>query len=203
MLGRSKMDLAIKPRVVIFAGANGAGKSTHAEPILKALGISTFVNADYIARGLSGLNTEAVNFEAGRIMLKRLHGLADEKADFAFETTLSSRTFAFFLQKLKAEGYIVTIIYFTLNDARLAYRRVRHRVKLGGHDIPQKVITRRFYRSLTNFFKLYLPLADTWMIFDNSTGKTATAIAWYINNQTVIKSQKLWKEIKRLANQQQ
>ncbi|MFA7349692.1 MAG: zeta toxin family protein [Methylotenera sp.] len=197
------MDLAIKPRVVIFAGANGAGKSTHAEPILKALGISTFVNADYIARGLSGLNTEAVNFEAGRIMLKRLHGLADEKADFAFETTLSSRTFAFFLQKLKAEGYIVTIIYFTLNDARLAYRRVRHRVKLGGHDIPQKVITRRFYRSLTNFFKLYLPLADTWMIFDNSTGKTATAIAWYINNQTVIKSQKLWKEIKRLANQQQ
>ncbi|NOU41607.1 MAG: hypothetical protein HOO85_10100 [Methylotenera sp.] len=132
-----------------------------------------------------------------------MHGLADEKADFAFETTLSSRTFAFFLQKLKAEGYIVTIIYFTLNDARLAYRRVRHRVKLGGHDIPQKVITRRFYRSLTNFFKLYLPLADTWMIFDNSTGKTATAIAWYINNQTVIKSQKLWKEIKRLANQQQ
>lgn len=197
------MDLAIKPRVVIFAGANGAGKSTHAEPILKVLGISTFVNADYIARGLSGLNTEAVNFEAGRIMLKRLHGLADEKADFAFETTLSSRTFAFFLQKLKSEGYIVTIIYFTLNDARLAYRRVRHRVKLGGHDIPQKVITRRFYRSLTNFFKLYLPLADTWMIFDNSTGKTATAIAWYINNQTVIKSQKLWKEIKRLANQQQ
>jgi len=202
MLGRSNMDSVIKPRVMIFAGANGSGKSTHAEPILKALGISTFVNADYIARGLSGLNTEAVNFEAGRIMLKRLHDLADEKEDFAFESTLSSRTFAFFLRKLKAEGYNITIFYFTLSDARLAYRRVRHRVKLGGHDIQQKVITRRFYRSLTNFFKLYLPLADTWMVFDNSTGKTATAIAWYINKQTVIKSQELWKKINHLANQQ-
>ena len=122
MLGKSKMSLVAKPRVVIFAGANGAGKSTHAEPILKTMGISTFVNADYIARGLSGLSTETVNFEAGRIMLKRLHDLANVKEDFAFESTLSSRTFAFFLRKLKAENYNVTIFYFTLTDARLAYR---------------------------------------------------------------------------------
>jgi predicted ABC-type ATPase len=196
------MDAATKPRVVIFAGANGAGKSTHAEPILKTLGVSTFVNADYIARGLSGLNTETVNFEAGRIMLKRLHDLANAKEDFAFESTLSSRTFAFFLSKLKSEGYSIAIFYFTLSDARLAYRRVRHRVKLGGHDIPQKTITRRFYRSLSNFFKLYQPLADEWIGFDNSTGKTATAIAWYINNQTVIKIQKLCKRINLLDNQQ-
>lgn len=195
------MHTAIQPRVVIFAGPNGAGKSTHAEPIVKALGINTFVNADYIARGLSGLNTETVNFEAGRIMLKRLHDLADENADFAFESTLSSRSFAFFLRKLKAKNYHISIFYFTLSDARLAYRRVRHRVKLGGHDIPQKTITRRFYRSLSNFFTLYQPLADTWTMFDNSTGKTATAIAWYINNQLVIKNRKLWKKINLLANQ--
>ncbi|GAB4087349.1 AAA family ATPase [Hydrogenophaga soli] len=89
------------PRVVVFAGPNGAGKSTHADAILAALGIDTFVNADYIARGLSGRNTDAVAFEAGRIMLKRLHQLADAKADFAFESTLSSRTFAAFLSTLK------------------------------------------------------------------------------------------------------
>lgn len=79
---------------------------------------------------------------------------------------------------------------------------MRHRVKLGGHDVPQKAITRRFYRSLSNFFKLYQALADTWIVFDNSTGKTVTAIAWYINNQTVIKSQGLWEKINQLANQQ-
>ena len=120
------------PRVVVFAGPNGAGKSAHAEWLLKTLSIQTFVNADYIARGLSGLNTEAVNFEAGRIMLKRLHDLADANEDFAFESTLSSRSFAPFLSKLKAKNYHITIFYFSLNDPKLAYRRVKHRVKLGG-----------------------------------------------------------------------
>ena len=60
------------PRVVIFAGPNGAGKSTHADAIVAALGIDTFVNADYIARGLSGRHADAVAMQAGRIMLTRL-----------------------------------------------------------------------------------------------------------------------------------
>lgn len=93
------------PRVVTFAGPNGAGTSTHADAILAGLGIATFVNADYIARGLSGSDTETVAFEAGRIMLRRLRQLADAGEDFAFESTLSSRTFAGFLRDLKARGY--------------------------------------------------------------------------------------------------
>ena len=136
------------PRVVIFAGPNGAGKSTHADAILAALGIETFVNADYIARGLSGRNTDAVNFEAGRIMLKRLRQLADAGADFAFESTLSSRTFAPFLRGLKAQGYSVAIYYFALTNAQLAVRRVKLRVALGGHHVPSDVVKRRFARSL-------------------------------------------------------
>ena len=80
------------PRVIVFAGPNGAGKTTHAEPILHALGIDTFVNADFIARGLSGRNTEAVAFEAGRIMLRRPQQLTRDGEDFGFESTLSSRT---------------------------------------------------------------------------------------------------------------
>lgn len=76
-----------QPRVVIFAGPNGAGKSTHADAILAALGIETFVNADYVARGLSGRNTDVVAFEAGRIMLKRLRQLGKAGADFAFKST--------------------------------------------------------------------------------------------------------------------
>ena len=148
------------PRVVIFAGPNGAGKSTHADAVLAALGIDTFVNADYIARGLSGRNTDAVAFEAGRIMLRRLRQLSKAKADFAFESTLSSRTFATFLQALKRQGYVVAIYYFSLANAQLAIRRVKLRVALGGHDVPPDVIRRRFGRSLNNFFNLYVPLAD-------------------------------------------
>ena len=87
-----------QPTVVVIAGPNGAGKSTAAPYLLKdALGILEFVNADQIAAGLSAYAPETVAFEAGRIMLQRLRTLAAAKVSFAFETTLSSRTFALFL----------------------------------------------------------------------------------------------------------
>ena len=91
-------------RITIFAGPNGAGKSTHANAIAAALGINTFVNANYIARDLSGRNADAVAMQAGRIMLTRLKALAAARQDFAFESRLSSRSFAPFLSWWKARG---------------------------------------------------------------------------------------------------
>ncbi|MFT7325064.1 MAG: putative ABC-type ATPase [Rhodoferax sp.] len=187
------------PRVVIFAGPNGAGKSTHADAILAALGIETFVNADYIARGLSGRNTEAVAFEAGRIMLKRLHQLGEAKADFAFESTLSSRTFAKFLCTLKSQGYVVAIYYFSLANAQLAIRRVKLRVALGGHDVPPDVVRRRFGRSLSNFFHLYLPLADEWTVFDNSTPPHAQGVAAKLADQITVMENATWHKLQKLS----
>lgn len=189
------------PRVVVFAGPNGAGKSTHADAILVALGIETFVNADYIARGLSGRNTDAVAFEAGRIMLKRLHQLANAKADFAFESTLSSRTFAAFLRTLKQQGYAVVIYYFSLAHAQLAVRRVKLRVALGGHDVPADVVRRRFGRSLNNFFGLYIPLADEWTLFDNSTPPLARSVAASVHNQLTVTEPATWRKLQKLSQQ--
>lgn len=187
------------PRVVIFAGPNGAGKSTHADAILAALGIETFVNADYIARGLSGRNTDAVAFEAGRIMLKRLRQLSEAKADFAFESTLSSRTFATFLHALKRQGYVVAIYYFSLANAQLAIRRVKLRVALGGHDVPPDVVRRRFGRSLNNFFTLYAPLADEWALFDNSSSSQAVPVATQFATQLTVTETTTWHKLKKLS----
>ena len=186
------------PRVIVFAGPNGAGKSTHADAILAKLGIETFVNADFIARGLSGRNTDAVAFEAGRIMLKRLHQLADSKADFAFESTLSSRTFALFLRTLKAQGYAVVIYYFALSSAQLAVRRVKLRVSMGGHHVPSHVVQRRFGRSLSNFFTLYSPLADEWTLFDNSNKGKAKQVAAQTANQLTFTAITTWQKLQKL-----
>ena len=57
---------------MIFSGPNVAGKSTHADAIVAALGINTFVDADYMARGLSGRNVDAVAMQAGRINVAAL-----------------------------------------------------------------------------------------------------------------------------------
>ncbi len=191
---------AAAPRVVVFAGPNGAGKSTHAEAILSALGIETFVNADFIARGLAGRHTETVAITAGRIMLKRLRDLAEAGQDFAFESTLSSRTFVPFLARLKRQGYLVGIYFFALRSSRLAVRRVRHRVALGGHDVPADVVIRRFGRSLHNFSNLYTEVADEWMMFDNSSGTTARLVAQFVGGRKTIEDNALWLKLQKLAH---
>lgn len=186
------------PRVVVFAGPNGAGKSTHADAILASLRIDTFVNADYIARGLSGRHTHAVSFEAGRIMLRRLRQLAAAQEDFAFESTLSSRTVAPFLRRLKAQGYRVAIYYFALSSTQLAVRRVKLRVALGGHDVPPEVVRRRFARSVDNFFTLYAPLADEWTVFDNSTPPQAQWVASLVGHRMTVKEPITWHKLQKL-----
>ncbi|MDO5694011.1 MAG: zeta toxin family protein [Pseudomonadota bacterium] len=183
------------PSVVVFAGPNGAGKSTHADAILEALGIRVFVNADYIARGLTGIHTDTVAITAGRIMLRRLKELAEAGESFAFESTLSSRSFAPFLRRLKAQGYRVAIYYFSLANAQLAVRRVKLRVSLGGHDVPADVVRRRYARSRENFFNLYAPLADDWILFDNSRGRIAARVAECNNHHLVIYNTPLWNRI--------
>ncbi|HVT81453.1 MAG TPA: hypothetical protein VHM90_12435 [Phycisphaerae bacterium] len=80
-----------QPVAILLAGPNGAGKTTTALTLFReTLPSVRFVNADIIAPGLAGNNPDSVALQAGGIMLERLHALADERADFAFETTGAS-----------------------------------------------------------------------------------------------------------------
>ena len=157
------------------------------------------MNADYIARGLSGRHADAVAMQAGRIMLMRLKALAAAQQDFAFESTLSSRSFAPFLRQLKAQGYLVAIYYFSLTSASLAVRRVKLRVAMGGHDVPEDTVRRRFGRSLLNFHSLYMPLADRWAVFDNSVTGNARLIATQEGDNLQIKEPKPWLKLQKLV----
>jgi predicted ABC-type ATPase len=168
----------LQPHLSIIAGPNGSGKSTCGPALLQNhFNISEFVNADTIATGLSAFNPEEVAIEASRIMLKRLKTLASQKRDFAFETTLSSRTFAQWIKKEKAKGYHFTLLYFWLFNPDLAVERVAERVRLGGHAVPEETVRRRYVKSIKNFFNLYQPLADNWVIFDNSEDNNPIKIA--------------------------
>lgn len=166
------------PTVVVLAGPNGAGKTTASRSLLaETLGVLTFVNADVIARGLSGFNPETASVEAGRIMLDRLRQLAEARADFAFETTLSGRYQAAWLGELKQSGCEVRLFYFWLASADLAVQRVAVRVANGGHDIPEPTIRRRYGRSIANFFGLYRPMISSWRLYDNSKSELPLLIA--------------------------
>jgi predicted ABC-type ATPase len=166
------------PNVVILAGPNGAGKSTLAPALVqRLLGVEEFVNADAIAQGLSGFNPEGAAMEAGRMMLMRLRGLAARREDFAFETTLASRVFAPWVRGLRSEGYRFHLSYVWVSSADICIARVARRVQAGGHSIPEDVIRRRYVGSLRNFFELYQPLADSWQVYDNVTGRVVRVVA--------------------------
>ena len=133
------------PSVVILAGPNGAGKSTAAPALLQgALAVDEFVNADVIARGLSAFEPDRVAIAAGRIMLARLDELAAQRVDFAFETTLATRSFAPWLLGLTLSGYDVHLFFLWLSSADLAVARVADRVRAGGHHVPEAVVRRRY-----------------------------------------------------------
>jgi predicted ABC-type ATPase len=163
------MSEPVRPVVVVIGGPNGAGKSTIAARVLQgALAVGEFVNADVIARGLSAFDPDSVAVAAGRIMLERLHALAAQRASFAFETTLSGRSFAPWLRELTASGYDFHLVYVWLPSPELALERVAARVRRGGHDIPEDVVRRRYAMGVRNFFELYRPLAKSWQVYDNS-----------------------------------
>jgi predicted ABC-type ATPase len=141
------------PQVILIAGPNGAGKSTLAPILLRdEFELMEFVNADTIAIGLSALQPERTAIEARRVMLKRLRGLVERKASFAFETTLATRSYAHWLADLRQRGYKVNLMFIWLSSSDLAVERVKQRVIAGGHDIPEETIRRRYQNGVGQVF---------------------------------------------------
>jgi predicted ABC-type ATPase len=198
--GNSHLDGAHElhePERVVIGGPNGAGKSTAAPAILRdTITVSEFVNADVIARGLSGFNPQGAGIAAGRIMLERLAELASSKADFAFESTLASRSLARWLRGLAGGGYLVHVVFLWLPSVELAVARVRDRERLGGHSVPYETIVRRYARGAQNFLKLYRPLATTWRVYDNSPSNGPILVARSVaGSAEVVLDADAWKRI--------
>lgn len=185
------------PHVIIIAGANGSGKTTTAPALLQdAVHIDNFVNADTIAQGLCAFQPETAAIRAGRIMLGRIHQLANERVNFSFETTLASRTFAPWVMNLKNQGYKFHLAFLWLETAELALFRVRERVKMGGHVVPEATVRRRYHIGLKNFFNLYRPIADSWQFCNNSDLNQFSLIAsGASSNSLCIEEEDLWQQL--------
>lgn len=182
----------------IIAGCNGAGKTTASKLFLpELLHVKEFVNADEIAYTLSPFQPETVAFEAGRIMLNKVNELMLKGHDFAFETTLSTRSFVELCKRAREKDYIIYLVFFWLNNSQMAIERVKQRVSEGGHHIPEDVIPRRYKRGLSNFLNLYKDLMDEWFLYDNSTTDPEMIAKGRIRKQDIIFDQAKWKNIQQ------
>ena len=187
--------------VYVIAGPNGAGKTTFASSFLPDfVQCNEFLNADLIAAGLSPFAPETQNVRAGRLLLERICELANQRADFGFETTLSGRTYVKLLSDMKASGYRVMLFFLWLPSAELAVARVANRVKQGGHNVPPDDIRRRYAAGVRNLLQLYRPILDGWWLYDASR-LPPKLIASEEGKKLTVKQKRLFGRIERQAEE--
>ncbi len=179
------------PKIIVIAGPNGAGKSTAAAHLVPSG--TAFLNADEIAKGLSGYPSQAADIMAGRMLLTQMEELEQDRADFAVETTLASRSLAPRIARLRRSGYLFNLAFAFLPDSEMAVLRVAGRVRQGGHNIPEATIRRRYRAGLSNFLELYQPLADRWYVYDTTRPSPLKLIAEGIMGEAVqVEDPALW-----------
>ena len=131
------MNAEKQPQCYVVAGPNGAGKTTFALTYLPVMvSCHDFINADEIAKGLSPLDFEAGLLKAGKIFLEILDQKIKGRKDFAFETTLSGRTYLSRIRQWRKSGWKVVLFYLYIPNAEFSAMRVQQRVLQGGHNIP-------------------------------------------------------------------
>lgn len=150
----------------IIAGANGSGKSTLAEVLLKEKNLG-FLNADEIAKEIAPNAINSVPISAGKEYFKRLAQYFKDDLSFAVESTLSGNNITRIIDKAKSQNYKIILVYSFLQSCTTCIKRVKTRVKNGGHDVPEEDIIRRYYKSIVKFWDDYRFQADDWTLFYN------------------------------------
>lgn len=188
-----------KKNVYIIAGPNGSGKTTFAKLFLPDyVNCPNFVNADLIAQGLAPFEPRTAAIKAGKLVLQQIDEYTRRGADFAFETTLSGKSYANLLAELKSKGYAIHLFFLWIPSPELAIARIKERVVEGGHHVPTEDVRRCFIRGMRNFFKLYESILDSWVLIDNSKSKPIL-IAKRRNGDREVIDQKLFDSIQKVA----
>ena len=192
----------IVPNLYIISGCNGAGKTTASFTLLPAmLDCKEFVNADEIAKGISPFQPDSVSLQAGRIMIERIEELLNTGVDFAFEKTLTTLSYVNTIKTAKEKGYSVTLLYFWLNDVNLAIERVKTRVSEGGHNIPEEVIRRRYFRGIYNLTNKFIDICDYWIVINNSSRPFTFIAEGQSSLEIKVHDTIIWEQIKTATHE--
>jgi len=159
--------MSTRKTYTIFAGVNGAGKSTFYKALGQNYGIR--INLDEIIKDqFNGQwDDPKTQMEAGRIAVKLIRKCISGDESFNQETTLTGNTIVTNIKKAKANGFKISLFYVGLNNVDLSIERVALRVIQGGHGVPEEDLRRRYANSFANL-QAVLPLCDSVRIYDNS-----------------------------------
>ncbi|TAE13373.1 MAG: hypothetical protein EAZ95_11220 [Bacteroidetes bacterium] len=127
--------------LIIIAGANGSGKTTFSKQILVETGFE-FLNADEIEKELA-----VSKLQAGKEFFNRLGVFLDNGTSFVLESTLSGNYLVKTIEKAKQQEYVIRIVYVFLENPHDCIQRIKLRVTLGGHFIPDEDVIRRYHKT--------------------------------------------------------
>ena len=150
---------------IFYCGTNGAGKTT-----LRGFNKDTVqivIDSDHIAMELNPENPRLADVEAGRKAIELFKFAIKNQISFSMESTLSGKSILNRIKQVKEKGFTVRLNYIGVNDPDINVRRVKARVRAGGHFIDETTIRNRYDISLQNLTKI-LPLCDEVFIYDNS-----------------------------------
>lgn len=153
--------------LIIVGGANGTGKTTFAVEYSSRRDC-LYLGADAIAEELAPDTPGLVPVAAGQELIRRLTVALARDDTIVLESTLAGRTLRHVIGNARDNGFTITIVYLFLDSPDACVERVEERVRKGGHSVPEPDIRRRFLRSIRNFWRLYRPLADRWLLIYNS-----------------------------------
>ncbi|MFM9745181.1 hypothetical protein ACKI2C_47335, partial [Streptomyces brasiliscabiei] len=107
----------------------------------------------------------------------------------SFETTLAAhaKTYMKILNYAKNKGFKLYLLYVGLSSAELAIKRVKSRVTNGGHGVTEKMIIKRYDRSLNTLHELISEF-DFVSLYDNS-GDSLVRIYQRIGNRHFMSSE--------------
>ena len=168
------MQIYNKKVLYVIAGANGSGKTTLAQEIANENPDIKFLNPDSIQR-----ENKVDAKKAARMVLMQMRQLFSTHDSFIYETTLAGKNN--FVKQAQDNGYKIIFVYVLLSSVEQNIARVKQRVAMGGHDVPEKDIRRRYYRSLFNIDSVQAQ-SDQWEIYYNGEDKYEL-IARGIGNQ--------------------
>lgn len=176
-----------------MAGANGSGKTTFAKQLVIETGYE-FLNADEIEKTLEPADSASTKVQAGRLFFEHLTKLIESGQSFILESTLSGKYLLKVIENAQQRGYVFNLFYVFLESPAVCIERIKNRVKLGGHFVPDEDVRRRYYRSKLNFWGIYKNLADDWSLFSNPSSGDNQLVAVGFKDNYLVESEELFNQ---------
>lgn len=152
-------------RLYIIAGPNGSGKTTLAKELVKEDNI-VFLNVDEIAKR----KKDSVGIKSGRLLLEEMDAMFACGESMVLESTVSGHFHNRVIERARKAKYEIVLVYIFLDSVEQNLERIKQRVALGGHNVPEEDVRRRYVRSRANFVDISKRVSY-WELYYNGENK--------------------------------